>query len=309
MKAGSFDAVGYVEGRVPGGEVNRLVLRGRASLTEIMRVMRCGCVACSSSQADFSCLIIPLCIVLLVSNAMVPYCAFLELPPELRTIIYEYVAIDEGTLLIKKRFRPKYGHIAARSGLVLANRQICGEYVGVVQEVSLWPGIELDVWVHDFNFRHLERYVSTLRRRKLFTPEHLRTFVYVHLTISACENIYTERFASWVALDHRGGLNILYDVEDAQSGHVFPAAPPMYSDMSIFRQCADYFVEAGVIYRTVKRFQRRFFDRCYRLRSPDPSKQDRFMRWISDALDIHGSYEEVPPLEPIYRQIIEVWVD
>ena len=178
--------------------------------------------------------------------------------------------------------------------------------------MALWPGIDLGVWVHDFNFRHLERSISALRRRKPFKAEHHRKLMQVHLTISAFDKIQKERIVNWLAFDHCEGLDISYNVEDAHSGHAFPATPPMYSDLAIFSTCAHDFIEAGAIYHTVELLQIRRFNRCYRPQSHDPSKQDRFMKWIPGRRwQISGSYEELQPREPMFGdgEITEIWID
>lgn len=245
-----------------------------------------------------------------MSDTMSLYCAFLELPPELRNIIYEYVARNEDALLIKKRVRPKHGHyIAAHSGLVLVNRQISEEYVSIVQTVSLWSDILLYVWIHDFNFCPLQRYISALQLHEPFTSEE-RKVVQVHLTISACENIHAERFASWVSFHDRKGMRMHYEVEDAYSGHAFPMAPPLYGDLSIVRSHFPRSAEEKEIYHAVRRFQIRCYNRCYRLRSHDPSKQDIFMTWKQSVTSLSGSYQEITAeqAQDVVRPT-EVWID
>lgn len=212
----------------------------------------------------------------------------LELPGELRNQIYEYVANHERYLQIKPKLRPKKKlHIAARHGLVLANRQILDEYIGIVQDVAAETDITLVARVHDFNFRHLEKYLSTIRN---YSPrdENDGKLVHVDLIINECNHFDTESFASWVSEDNRTGFCWTYSVDDAFSGHRFLMPPPRHGDMLRFEQAAQTSSSAQQIYMAL----RRWLERCwgvYLLRHNDPSK-DKLMRWRQWDRSTGGPY-------------------
>lgn len=245
------------------------------------------------------------------------YCAFLELPPELRNIIYEYVAINEGGLHIKRRQKPKNGqHIAALSGLTLASSQIHSEYVAVVQEVSLWPDVKLRVSVRDFDFRHLRKFISTLRKREPFQPDENK-IVRVNLAISACNNIDTERLANWLSLDDRIGLHFTYRVMECLSGHTYPAEPPSALDIAIVECSPQESSHARSIYYALEAWRTRCVCRVYRLRHTDPLKEDIFITWNMAQTygttvimgDRYGQYYEVPSYRYRYGPLTDILIN
>lgn len=88
--------------------------------------------------------------------------AFLDLPAEPRNQIYEYAALNEGVLRIKKKHAlNSRRRIASESGLILANHQVRTEYTEIVQDVALRASIPLRVSIIDFNFRPLQRFISS----------------------------------------------------------------------------------------------------------------------------------------------------
>lgn len=234
----------------------------------------------------------------LMTSLMDQHSAFLELPPELRNIIYEYVALDEPhPIVIKKKLRPKKGHhIAARSDLILVSRQISEEYTSVIQQVALWPGINLKTRVHDLNFRHVERYLASLRSHRAFVPEDAKT-VEVHLTIKSCSGIDSEPFASWVSLSEadRRGLSWTYVVDDGDSGHTFPMRPPHEVDLAFVKGLIPEYDHAMQIYNSLRSWQGRCEARLYHIRQYGSSRQGVIVEWTHNPW-WRGSYTEVTRL-------------
>ena len=167
----------------------------------------------------------------------------------------------------------------------------------MVQEVSLRGDVKLSVLVHDFNFHHLEKFISTRWKRKPFPPDKPK-MVRVYLVISACNSIETERFASWLLLKDQRGLHITYSVKDRLSGHSFPSPPPNSSDMSIVEHSSRHSSRANAIRIALSAWQKRCASRCYRLIYADPLKKYVFVKWMvdpsydSDSVRWNGRYGE-----------------
>lgn len=201
----------------------------------------------------------------------------LGLPGEVRNHIYEYAAYHERYLRIKSKLRPRNTHhVAARHGLVLANRQISEEYTGIVQDEAEKTDITLVTRVHDFNFRHVEKYLSTIRNH-VSQGQLGGKMVRVELIISACNHFDTESFASWVSQDDRNGYRWTYSVDDERSGHRFPMPPPNDHDMEPFQKAAQSKRSARRVHRALQSWQSRRWAPFYH-RENDRSEY-KLRRW------------------------------
>ena len=215
---------------------------------------------------------------------MESYCAFLELPRELRDFIYEYAAIAESPFLIKKTLRPRdRRHIAARSGLLLANRQIFDEYTSIIQKVALWQGTNIEVFIRDFNFKPLEKFMLALSasdREIANTPTKLRA----RLLISSIYNVDLENMGRWSRFASRASVNIKYDVDDAKSGHLYPMIPPSLADIYPFERNGRDGDEATKVYNALCEWRDRCLCRRYRLVvSTGGSQVSVYLRWSPSA--------------------------
>lgn len=82
---------------------------------------------------------------------------FLDLPAELRTAILALAARHSGTALLKRNSR---GVVSSVDSISLANKQIRGEYLGVLYGRAQ----NTLAYVLDFNFRHVVTYFNKLNK-------------------------------------------------------------------------------------------------------------------------------------------------
>ena len=238
----------------------------------------------------------------LLNSTMAQHCALLELPPELRNIIYEYTAVNEQIFHIKRTIRPKHGRrIATVSGLVLANRQISGEFTSVVQAVAVWPGTWIKASVCDFNFRHLEKFISTLSPsdRAILNANGKMEAQFI---ISGLQNVGPDAISRWLAFCSRRGIGILYSVDDINSEYCYPMSPPRSGDLNLFQRLSSEGDEAEKIYTALKLWQNRCYERRYRLTSSDSSRTAIYVKWYGgfvqfDAEAEDGAYSDLWDLD------------
>ena len=116
----------------------------------------------------------------------IPRCAFLDLPPELRNKIYEYVAIESVTVL-----HPcARGKLSNSSPLCRLSRQVHDEFMDMLHTAA--P--EIKALVKDFNFSHVIRFLHRLSDRELDTlptldkPSLRRFVIELEVTSSGIKN-------------------------------------------------------------------------------------------------------------------------
>lgn len=233
------------------------------------------------------------------------HCAFLELPPELRNIIYEYVACNYDKFKIKnKRLGEDNRSIATRSSLALANRQISGEYTSVVQNVAFWDDVCLDARVTDFNFRPLKTFLSKLNPRHFYAINGTGK-LWVELVISRSQNLDIENYGSWIAFCESKGIDLVYHVSPGISGHRYPEWPPV-GWVHGFKRCRSDTAQATKICRAVEDWENRCRNTCYRLRYSDPAKPDRWVKWFGGWREYNTVEER--RLTGGFSSAVELWV-
>ncbi|KAI7300098.1 hypothetical protein KC315_g17330 [Hortaea werneckii] len=93
--------------------------------------------------------------------------SLLDLPPELRLLIYEHLIDPRGRIYISLKKRgtriqiPRsYGSTGCGHGLLLVCRQIRNEFLPVYIESAVESAMEIVIPVKDFNFKRLQRYLA-----------------------------------------------------------------------------------------------------------------------------------------------------
>lgn len=139
------------------------------------------------------------------SSAMGEPTTFLSLPPELRTIVYEYVALFHKSHRIGLDQKSLY---TTTSGLVGVNRLISSEYPD-----ASWTAVtELNFTVQDLNFTHVLRWFRKLGKTHIASLQHSEAAIYVSLTFTRpCDNDI-DKLGRWLAFcADLGGMTVAYE--------------------------------------------------------------------------------------------------
>lgn len=138
----------------------------------------------------------------------------LGLPPELRNAIYTFAALDEQPYHYNPRLyaaKDPDRQILSHCPFILLNKQIYGEYRGVLSKTAFLTNSKIVLPVKDFNFRATMRFLQTY-----FKPEELQALcankrLIIELTISTTlRNVAPEALTKWLVFCDRNNISAGY---------------------------------------------------------------------------------------------------
>ncbi|KAK5737926.1 hypothetical protein LTR17_006366 [Elasticomyces elasticus] len=141
---------------------------------------------------------------------------FLELPAELRNLIYEFVALEDEPYRLKTRFKVKQArHIITTSSLILASHEIAEEYYSVLAKLSLTSHVKILARVTDFNFRHVIRFIKTEMSASQIADAASAKRLLVELVVSNIECVDPDTYSVWLKFCKRNGVRAGYTLDNA----------------------------------------------------------------------------------------------